>query len=139
MRASDIKHHAGVAALACLVGFLYAGPIKAQPQIVCPSSATELVAAAPILGPLNGPEPWSELHGESLPKNSDGSLVNRYDLDEGDSPGLEKWLICHYRDGSYKAVKLPISIKECRIANKFSENSQATDAPPLQVLNISCN
>lgn len=107
---------------------------KADQRIVCPSSAARLTGAAPILGRLQ--EPWGELREAESTKNKDGSYVIRYDLTGGDTSQLEKWLICYYRDDSYKAIPLPTLTRECRI--KTREDGPANPATNRRVLDVNC-
>ena len=137
MQTDNVNHFVLIAALACF-GPSHAATVKREQHIACPQAAASLVAAAPIIGPVDGPEPWSELHGELALTDEDGSLINRYDMSQGDSPTLEKWMICHYRDGTYKAVKLPIATRECGVTTKLFRADAANKMPTNRVVRISC-
>jgi hypothetical protein len=136
MHPNDIKLAMAVAAVT-VFGALRPGIARADQHIVCPVLAVQLEAAAPILGPINGPEPWGELHSEVVKKKG-GALVNKYNLTGGVAPQLEKWMICYYRDGSHKAVKLPTKTKECGVTNKREGADPVTKETIYRVFDISC-
>lgn len=136
MRPNDIKF--AFAILSTTAFGALPGLAVADQHIMCPVSTVQLEAAAPILGPVNGPEPWGELHGESV-KKKDGTFVNRYDLTGGVAPQLEKWLICHYQDGGHRAIKLPNQTKECSVRTKQNGTDPATRQSRYRVLDIACS
>jgi hypothetical protein len=141
MHPNDLKRAVVAAMALTALGALRMGIAKAEQRIVCPVAAVQLDTAAPILGPVDGPEPWGELHGESL-KKKDGTFVNRYDLVGGVggvAPQLEKWLICYYRDGSHQPIRLPTATKECCVRSKRDGINPATKKPRYGVLDITCN
>jgi len=122
-----------------LAAFLVTLPASAAGQQVrCPPSATALQGAAPILGPVTGSVPWGELHSTTV-KEKDGAFINKYDLTGGDAPQLEKWMICYYRDGTHKAVKLPIGTRYCRVTARRATGDPATREPIYGVSKITCS
>lgn len=137
MHPNDVKRIVAAALAVAACAALLPGIAKADRHIVCPVLAVQLDTAAPILGPVNGPVPWGELHGESV-KKKDGTFLNRYDLTGGIAPQLEKWLICYYQDGSYQPVKLPTATKECRITSTRNGTDPATKMPFYRVSDITC-
>lgn len=137
MRPNDLKRTVVAALALTAFGALRPGIARADQHIVCPALTVQFDTAAPILGPVQGPEPWGELHGESV-KKKDGTFVNRYDLTGGVAPQLEKWLICYYQDGSHQAIKLPTATKECGVHSKRDGIDPATKKPRYRVLDITC-
>jgi hypothetical protein len=140
MHRNDLKRAVGAALALTTLGALHPGMAMADQRIVCPVAAVQLDTAAPILGPLQGPDPWGELHGESVKKN-DGTFVNKFDLAGGVggvAPQLEKWLICYYQDGSHQAIKLATSTKECDVWSKRDGVDPTTKKPRYRVFDITC-
>jgi hypothetical protein len=115
MRTIDTARLARAAMVAMCV-YLPCAAAHSDRQIDCPSSTAMLSSAAPILGRLD--EPWGELHEVESTRQKDRSYVVRYDLTGGEAAQIEKWLVCRYRDGSQKAIPLPVSTRECRIRTK---------------------
>lgn len=107
-------------------------------RIVCPVSTAKLSAAAPVLGPPR--EPWGELHGSEATKTSGGGYITRYALgDGGVADEIEKWLVCYYRDQSYKVVKLPVTTKACTITTRPDGSvNPETKRPYFRILDITC-
>jgi len=133
---SDIKRSA---AIVMAVALLASRPAMAtaEQRIVCPASAARLDGAEPILGPLDAP--WGELHEAESIKRKDGVYIVRYDLTGGAAPQSEKWLICRYRDGSHRAIKLVATTTECRVTARQDETvDPLTKRPYYRVLNIAC-
>jgi hypothetical protein len=137
MNANGLKRIVAGALALTSCGAAHPALAKADQNIVCPVQKVQLDTVAPILGPVQGPEPWGELHGESV-KKKDGTFVNRYDLTGGVAPQLEKWLICYYQDGSYKPVKLSKATKECGVHSKRDGVDPATKKPLYRVVDIIC-
>jgi hypothetical protein len=138
MHPHDLKRLAIIAAMAVTALItLRPGMAKAGQPIACPVQAVKLDTAAPILGPVNGPYPWGELHSEATTKK-DGTFVQEYDLAGGVATQMEKWMICHYVDGTYQAVKLPTATKQCRVASKPDGVDPVTRKPKYRV-DITCS
>jgi len=136
MHPNDLKRLAVAALAATALVALRPGMAKAEQHVACPVLAVQLDTAAPILGPVNGPYPWAELHSEAKTKK-DGTFVQEYDLTGGVAPQLEKWMICYYVDAKHQAVKLPTATKKCSIASKPDGTDPVTKKPKYR-LDITC-
>jgi hypothetical protein len=133
---SDIKRFTA-AATAIVVLTVRPASATAEQHVVCPASASRLDSAEPVLGPLDAP--WGELHEAESVRRKDGAYVIRYDLTGGEAPRSEKWLICHYRDDSHRAVKLPVATTTCRVTTRQDGAvDPATKRPYYRVLDITC-
>lgn len=135
MHPNDLKRLVVAALAVVALVALRPGIAKAEQHVACPVLVVQLDTAAPILGPVDGPYPWGELHSEAKTKK-DGTFVQEYDLG-GVAPQVEKWMICHYVDATYQAVRLPTATRTCSIASKRAGIDPVTKKPKYRV-GITC-
>lgn len=132
MHPNDLKRLAVAALSAVALVALQPGIAKAEQHVACPVLAVQLDTAAPILGPVNGPYPWAELHSETKTEK-DGTFIREYDLTGGVATQSEKWMICYYVDATHQAVKLPTATKKCSIAFQPDGTVPSTRKPKYRV------
>lgn len=137
MHPNDLKRLAIATLAATALIALRPGVARADQRIACPVLATQLDTAEPIIGPVNGPAPWGELHSDDKTLK-DGTFVQEYYLSGGVTTQLEKWIICKYADDTYKALKLPTETKKCSVAFKSTGADPATKKPRYRV-DITCS
>lgn len=160
MHPNDIKRIAIAATVAVVAAFaMRPGVAKAEQHVVCPMmvDSKHVSVDAPIgwqgiYGPtgvrtLEGAQAiftttdslrdaWGELRDPPTARQKGGAVIQvTYPLP--DKPEFTKWVICHYGESVYQALKLAPATTACTVTSR-REIDPHTKKPIYRVVSVSC-
>ncbi|WP_307721762.1 STY0301 family protein [Massilia horti] len=102
-----------------------------------PSGTRPLLGAEAIFTTGSLRDSWGELRDPPTVKKKGGAVIEtKYPLPP--ERELGKWIICHYGESLYQAMKLPTATKECAVTYNREYTDSASKKPVYRVADITC-